>query len=193
MKNLSNSVLLLMTILISGCFQSSFGAKKVAQGLSSNDQSSSQSNSIPDDSLEEGVELEEGSLDFLDNVATATYTISGNSISLKLKDMDGLSLAIPSDVKSTLVFKSTSKFLLVNLGDDDIHTTLIIDKDTRQVYLTKDTDIELLHLNTAVLSTLKINNINKSVLKVQALLSATGRNVYVGLAVSGNKLNAYKL
>ena len=193
MKNF-NGMLLLMVILVSGCFQSSYGAKKVAQGVSSNSQESSQSgDTASDDGSDDVAALEEGSLDFLDDVATATYTISGSSLSLKLKNIDGLNLSIPSEIKSTLSFKSTSKFLLVNLGDSDVHTSLVIDKATRNVYLTKDTDIELLNLNTAVISTLKINNVNKSILKVQALLSATGRNVYVGLAIAGKKLNAYRL
>ncbi len=196
--------------------QSSFGAKKqltaatsqpVDSGTlgSSDEVGTDDNNSVNDDfivnsylattssSSSRKLASSSSALDFIEDVDTAEYSISGTQMRLRLYDDLGNRITIPSTFASASKFKNTTGLILLKLSNGTDLTSVVIHKSSGRVFITKDTDIQEISLSTAITTTSFYENNTRSILKVKAAPVGQSSTIDVGLLFLNDEMLALEL
>ena len=204
LKTLSMTLLITLT---SSCLKSEFGKKEqeADTGLVEDNNEDTIAAYTPEDSkslannhLSKSRSLAStGELDFLDNVVSASITINKDKMTVKLFDPEGNRVRIPASYAQNARFKSNVDFVIIT--SISTSSSIVIDRSSQKVYLTKGSDLAYLDLSSLSKTTLKINGQTTNVTKVKALVSdesqdsTAGSIVYVGLRIENNRLKAYRM
>ncbi len=129
-------------------------------------------------------------LTFLDDIVSANASLSGSKLSLKFYNSSGNKVTIPSGALKSYI--KTNNFYIIKVQVNSSYCSIIIDKNTSDAFITKDTVIKYISSLKQENKNITINGVSKNVVSVY-VKTASNSSMNIGLYLENGLLKAVDL
>lgn len=132
-------------------------------------------------------------LSFIEEVDEARYEIDGSKLFISFYNNDFQSITVPEIYMSSSRFRDSGDYVLIDLSNGNQAIAVVIHKDSRKVFISKDTKLQNLDLDSSLeTGSLKMNGTLHSAVKITAK-DSTGNTIKVAISYIDQKMYAVKL